>query len=388
LKICIISQQMRNVISGPGLHANLLTNSLMKDGHDVTVILPEDQCPEREPIFKLTRVPKPRFAYNQARWISLSYHFGKALHTLEKKEKFDLIHFTDAREALFCPSQFPRIGNANDTYAAELYSLGHYRQNYNDWFKRWAYYKFVHACERWTFPRLDAIIANSLFTSKILAKNYKLNASKLFTCYKSVDKEVYRKSFERHERPSQHPPRVLFVGGNMQRKGLPTLISSARQVIQALPNCEFWVVGRDTAETNMRLLCEQNKVADHFNFLGWKSQADLINIYAQADLFVMPSLVEALGVAFLEAMAAGVVVIGTPVGGITEIIEDGYNGRLTPVKNDTRLAEVIIEVLSLPELQHQYRFAALKTVDDFSIEKMMKNTYQIYQQVLAKRKIN
>ncbi len=117
---------------------------------------------------------------------------------------------------------------------------------------------------------------------------------------------------------------------------------------------------------------------DSFKFLGWKSQKDLVEIYAQSSAFVMPSLTEALGVAFLEAMAAGVPVVGTSVGGIPEIIQDGYNGRLVPPDYPVKLAHALVEILRDRQVAERYREAGLQTTAQFTVEKMMDCTYEIY----------
>lgn len=382
LSVCVVTQQFKEIISGPGLHANNLVRYLVKDGHQVTILAPEAQKAAFSTHYDFFGVASPRFARSQARWFSLSWRFRNALRLLENKKKFDLIHFTDAREALFCGSKSPRIGNVNDTYSAELFSPGYYRRHYDDWLIRWMYYLLVHKLEKRIYPRLDAVIANSRYTASVLAREYGLKAPQLRLCYKSVDADFFRQSLRRRLQQEAHPPRVLFVGGNMQRKGLPLLLRAAPAMLQRIPNIEFWIVGRDRAEKMLRQMGSQLGIDTHVHFLGWKSQAELVDLYAQADVFIMPSLVEAFGVAFLEAMAAGLPVIGAAVGGIPEIIEDGKNGRLIPPGDEGKLVETVVEMLSSPALQSQFREEGLKTVKQFSVERMMSETYKIYWDVL------
>jgi len=100
--ICVATQQYRSVISGIGLHARNLVARLSADGHAVVLLAPEDQRPPNGGPLSFYGVPPPLFAGTQARWLTLAWSFGRALRTLQRKQAFDLIHFTDARESLFC----------------------------------------------------------------------------------------------------------------------------------------------------------------------------------------------------------------------------------------------------------------------------------------------
>jgi glycosyltransferase involved in cell wall biosynthesis len=127
-------------------------------------------------------------------------------------------------------------------------------------------------------------------------------------------------------------------------------------------------------------------VSNQFHFLGWKSPDDLIDLYAQSTLYVMPSLTEAFGIVFLEAMAAGLPVIGTSVGGIPEIIQDGVNGRLVPPRNPTALADTILGLIRQPEEQERLRRGGLERIQQFTSDNGMKCTYSVYESVLSRFK--
>ena len=385
LRICVLTQQLGSVFSGIGQHTRNLVTHLTTAGHRVWVVAPYDQRPAGELPYSFVGVPNPLLKNNHARWISLSINFARCLTSLEKKYKFDIIHFTDAREALFSRTKTPIVGNMNDTYSAQLQSLAYYRHHYNDWLFRWVYYHFVHACEARGLPRLKAILAISYFTAEVMTSRYRLKPEHIYICHYSVDPTFFAPAIELRRQMPSHPPYVLFVGGNMQRKGLPILIQAAARVLEDFPDTQFWIVGKDQAEPKMRNLCNKWQVASSFHFLGWQLQVDLLKLYAQADVFTIPSLIEAFGVVFLEAMSAGVPVIGTNVGGIPEIIQDGQNGLLVPPSNPMALAETIVELLRDKTLKEKFQCAGLATAQSFNVEHMMEITYGVYQKLVENR---
>ena len=384
-----MTQQYKNVISGVGLHATNLTKALIKEGHTITLLLPEDQAPQLSlPNLTVVTVKKPRFSQSQARWLSLSFSFNAALRKLEAQDRFDLIHFTDARESFFCAPNAPMIGHVNDTYSAELKTPLDYRKNYPDWLMRWLYYSAVHFLESRKLQRLKLIVANSHFTAETIAKAYPKIASKVRHCYKSVDIARYQQVRETREAapPDPNQPVILFVGSNMYRKGVPDLIKAATGVIKKHPKAKFVIVGNDKSIELLKRLCSALRVDQNFEFAGWRSQEDLLGYYQQATVFAMPSLTEALGVAFLEAMAAGVPVIGTDVGGIPEIIQHGFNGLLVPVKSPLFITEAINQLLADDSLRKRLAKNACITLSKFDVSSMMECTLKLYREFVEKQK--
>jgi len=385
VNICIVTQQYKNVISGVGLHANNLTAALLAQGHTITLLLPEDQAPQlTAPRLTVVTVKKPHFNQNQARWLSLSLLFNKALKKLEAANRFDLIHFTDARESFFCSPKAPMIGHVNDTYSAELASPLYYKKHYPDWLFRWLYYRVVHFLESIKLHRMKILVANSNFTANTIKNAYPKAASKVRVCYKSVDIERYREIYQIRKDAPSDPNRItiLYVGSNMYRKGVPDLIKAAPGVLEVYPEARFVLVGQDKSIDRLKKICKDLIVERSIDFLGWQSQENLLLLYQQATVFVMPSLTEALGVTFLEAMAAGVPVVGTNVGGIPEIIQDGVSGLLIPVESPLLISGAINQILSDRELRQKLVRNAYDTLAKFDVAKMMECTQKLYQEVV------
>ena len=382
ISVCIVTQQYKSIISGIGLHTRFLLSGLCHAGHRVTLLTQVNQyssekIPENVEVFT---VPKAFWQGSQARWIPLAWYFARKLKQIDAVNRFDIVHFTDAREAFWFAGSHPAVvGNVNDYYAAHLQPLSYYRRYYYDANVRWLYYLFVHQCEQRVLPRLGAIIANSEYTRVAIQQAYKVDPNRLFKCYKCIDHSCY--NYDISSRDYTQGP-ILFVGGNMQRKGLATLIHASRLVVAKYPSIKFCVVGQDTKLDIFRRMSYRLGVEKHFEFLGWVSNENLKSLYNQARVFVMPSLMEAFGVALLEAMACGTPVVATRVGGITEFIEHGNNGWLVEPGNPEELANALLSILGDIKLAAHLGKQGRITAQRFGMEQMIACTYQVYKSLL------
>lgn len=378
--ICVITQQLGHIFSGPGVYAKNLIWSLIQNGYDVHVIAPYTQRPTGDLPYKFIGVSEPFKMKSQARWIQLSLQFSIIFNKICKRTRFDLVHFTDAREALFFQKKrYPLIGNVNDTYAAELKPLAYYRQYYYDWFQRWIYYKFVQATEGSVYRKFDRIIANSYFTAEVVQKQYQIHSQQISMCYKSIDYHFWEDRSGPHSLNNQN---ILFTGTNFQRKGLPVLIRAAPEILKEFPDVIFTVVGEDPSMDKMKILAANYGVLHNFNFLGWQSQDNIRNLLTKSDILVLPSLTESLGIVILEAMAAGVPVIASNIGGIPEIVQNGVNGILIAPDDPANLSEAITNVLTDKNLSQLLIENGKSTAHKFNLENMMLCTYKIYKDVL------
>jgi glycosyltransferase involved in cell wall biosynthesis len=104
------------------------------------------------------------------------------------------------------------------------------------------------------------------------------------------------------------------------------------------------IVGSGGEEQKLRALTKELGVEERVEFLGHTSQSDIPNLLTGADIFVRPSRSEGFGNSFVEAMAAGLPVVGTRVGGIPDFLKDGETGLLVAVDDPKDLA-VKLELL-------------------------------------------
>lgn len=179
------------------------------------------------------------------------------------------------------------------------------------------------------------------------------------------------------------------VGRLCSSKGQHILIKAAAVVIKRFRRAFFIIVGGDLEEKGeyrekLENLTEELGIKDHIIFTGYRS--DILDLMKTFDIFVLPSRAEALPVVILEAMAAKKPVIVTGVGGNTEVVIDGKTGTLVPPENPSSLAEAIIHHLENPEAsQDMGRRGYERVKRHFTRKRMVKQTFQIYDEVLRRR---
>jgi phosphatidyl-myo-inositol dimannoside synthase len=139
---------------------------------------------------------------------------------------------------------------------------------------------------------------------------------------------------------------ILFVGGLLERKGVTHLVDAVRRLPQRL-RARLILVGEGPDLPDLEAQARGAGIADRVEFRGQVSQDALHHAYASADVFVLPAVVDArgdtegLGVVLLEAMNYRLPVIGSSLGGITDIIHDEETGLLVPQRDPQALAAAL-----------------------------------------------
>ncbi|MFA6602020.1 MAG: glycosyltransferase family 4 protein [Candidatus Paceibacterota bacterium] len=119
------------------------------------------------------------------------------------------------------------------------------------------------------------------------------------------------------------------------------IISSLSQLP---PNFKLLIIGRGPDEAKLKVQVSKLNLSERVTFLGYIPHASLPPYLQASDIFVRPSLTEGLGNSFLEAMAAGLPVIATPVGGIPDFLKDGETGLFCEVRNPRSIAQKVLKL--------------------------------------------
>jgi glycosyltransferase involved in cell wall biosynthesis len=166
--------------------------------------------------------------------------------------------------------------------------------------------------------------------------------------------------------PQDGPLRLLFVGRYGERKGCSELIAALAQARASGADATLRFVGQeeyDGEERTLRQDVEEFGVAGAVDFVGVMGGDDLARCYAEAQVLCLPSRREGVPLVLLEAMAFGLPVIATPVGGIVDYVTDGDNGLLVPPGDIDALAASIQALAADRELRDRLGEAGRRRID-------------------------
>jgi glycosyltransferase involved in cell wall biosynthesis len=194
--------------------------------------------------------------------------------------------------------------------------------------------------------------------------------------------------FRQHFKIDAEESLILYVGRIASNKGLDTLIRSLPQVLEEVPNAQLAIVGQDEGlKDELTELAKSLKVEGHILFTGHITDDMLFrSSFAACDVFVLPSEYEAFGIVLLEAMACEKPCIGTRVGGVPEVIEDGKTGLIVEYKDADTLGMSIIALLQDEDKSHEMgKLGRQRVIDNFTWDIVVDKIEKVYEEVLASK---
>jgi glycosyltransferase involved in cell wall biosynthesis len=160
-------------------------------------------------------------------------------------------------------------------------------------------------------------------------------------------------------------------------KGLVDLIRAVASLCPEFPALRLEIAGTGPQREDLEKEVERLGLTGRVHFLGW--QPDLGPIFRSWDIFAIPSLEEGLPIAALEAMAAGLPVVATSVGGLPEAVEDGQTGYLIPPSDVTALTARLRLLIRNPNGRRAMGAAGRERArNDFSVDRMVREIAAIY----------
>lgn len=145
---------------------------------------------------------------------------------------------------------------------------------------------------------------------------------------------------------NDEPVTIVTVARLVEEKGLGYALEALADVRKQRPHLaiRYRILGGGPLENSLRAQAKQLALDDVVEFMGPQDQAIVRSVLAQADLFLLPSVAEALPVSIMEAMACGLPVVATEVGSVAELVKGGQTGRLVPPADSKALARALLEM--------------------------------------------
>ena len=175
---------------------------------------------------------------------------------------------------------------------------------------------------------------------------------------------------------------ILSLGLVGQRKGSYDLIEAFGRLVRAVPEARLTIAGNGEVD-QARALVTRLGLEGKVRLPGWIEMAQKDALLHNADIYVLPSYNEGLPVSVLEAMASGVPVVTTPVGGLPDLIHNGVNGILVPAGDVEALANALMELCHNPMRGCEIGGAGRETVaENYALEVVIPKLDEIYDSVV------
>jgi glycosyltransferase involved in cell wall biosynthesis len=389
MKVCLVNALFHPFSGGVEKHMLELSRELVKQDVDVTIVTARiEGTPAYEEMdgVKVHRVPclsvkvpglyPPPFV--------MSPFFSLYLKRLDDENGFDIIHlqnrfFVDFdTAALYAKIKnkpfMMTIHNARPLGISLPISV--FGSAY-DW-----------AIGRWPFAMADRIIAVSEWVRHDIAK-YRIDENKIVAVHNGINVGSFRPTAATNVRKQYGigGPMLLFVGRMITQKGVPYLIDAMPLVLQRHPDTRLLLVGRGSALESLKKKVGAMGLEKSVIFSGYMTEEMLKEAYGTCDMFVLPSVWEVLPIAILEAMASGKPVVCTNAGGNAELVKDGHNGYVVPMRSPEELAGRINALLDDPEkMKSMGRAGRRRAEDEFDWKLIAARTKRVYEELLMEKK--
>jgi glycosyltransferase involved in cell wall biosynthesis len=240
----------------------------------------------------------------------------------------------------------------------------------------------------------DKIICVSQAVERFVTVNERIRKEKTCLIYNAVAppesllNDDFRNELRRSLGFESEAIVIAVVASLTANKGHGFLISAFRQIFSTHPSVRLLIVGDGPLREQLEIVTRQLMLDRAVVFTGIRQ--DVFSLLQTADIFVLPSQErEGLGVALIEAMAVGLPVIGTDLGGIPEVIEDGENGFLVSPGSSEQLAEALRKLVADQALRTGMGLRGRQMYEEkFTMPKMIQQIETLYDQLLAEKICN
>lgn len=378
MKILLLNYEFPPLGGGAGRATYNLARQLARDGHQVDVLTsksPGDPYEERVEGFMVYRVRSLRKGIHEC---GLLGAFSFVLYglppflKLTQNQDYDLLHYFFGLPTAFLtllPGKHRRIPYVLSLRGSDVPGYDPYN------LKLALFHQLLKPLTRriWNRARTVAALSHSLRRTALET----VPECSMAVIPNGIDTRLFSPPVKRP--PSNGDLRLITVCRLLERKGIQHLLQALSEMHD--PSVRLLIVGTGNYEESLKSLCVKLGLNGSVNFFGYCPSENLRELYGRHDVFVLPSLAESFGLVFLEAMACGLPVIGTKIGGIPDIVQ-AENGILVEPGDIPAIGTAIRRmkdyVSSRKEMATRNR---QRVLDHFTWKMVMEDYLRIYQMV-------
>jgi glycosyltransferase involved in cell wall biosynthesis len=370
MKILVLIHEFPPVGGGGGRAAQDICLGMVKRGHEITVLTAHLKgLPKEEMIdgIRVQRLPSLRQEAFRADLKAMAGYILSGLWVgfrLIKRWQPDLIHVHFAVPAGALAWGLSKLTGIPYVMTVHLGDVpGGVPEKTGGWFK-WIM-PFTHPVWR------DAkhVIAVSEFTRQLALKHYEREIDVIPS---GVDLDRLRPADIR----IRNPPRIVFAGRFMEQKN-PVQIVRTLSDLKDLPwHCVM--IGDGPLMPDIQKIVAEYSLQERFIFTGWVTPEQVLDWFDKSDILFMPSLSEGLPVVGVQALAKGLAIVASKIGGFVDIVDDGENGFLVDLADPSQFSSGLRKLLSDVSYLQQFREVSLKKAVQFDIAHIVKQYERIF----------
>jgi glycosyltransferase involved in cell wall biosynthesis len=327
MRICLLSKMYPPVSGGSAMYAYEIANALGKRGHDVDVYT-QSKSDDKSSLSVHDNVSV--YSLTTARRYLVTFetiYYSIRARSQVDLDDYDIIHGTLMPASTITLSDrltfdTPIVLTSHSFALSEVFA--HSPEKPADYLLKYAFHPMNVVMDNIAARSADAVIAISSEMNDQLVTKYGLPSEKVTTVSHGVDTDRYRPRDGTHPAVSEDCLSLLFVGRLISRKGADLAIEALAETDST--DIELLIAGTGRLGSKLEQLAADLGVSDRVNFLGYVPDEDLPLLYSSADVTLFTSNYEGFGLVLLESLASGTPVIGSAVGGIPDMIEDGVSG--------------------------------------------------------------
>jgi len=358
-------------IGGPATYVPLIAKALTERGHQVTVLTtsePENlQWDDNAYPFSVLRINR-----RQRIWLRLLKCVAKALRLGRTADVIyaNGIYFETAIANKFLQKPLVMKIVGDEAWERSV-RKGWTKDNFEDFQQRRQSWQaeLLKRHRSWVVRQADKVIVPSQYLANWVVK-WGVPAEKVVVIYNAVE---IPDSIEPLPVPLKTPIKAITVGRLVPWKRVNRLL----EALEKIPELGLVVVGDGPERPRLERMAQDLGVSDRVYFAGQRSKRETIGLMAACDFFVLNSTYEGLPHVVLEAMALGLPVVATAVGGIPEVVRDGETGVLVSPE-DRMLESTLLTLVSNKEMKQQLGERAQRWIrENMSLEAMVVLTEQV-----------
>ncbi len=390
LRVCVVSPLYHPSLGGLGKQAQLLSERLAENGVDIFVIarrmkgMPPAAFSRKIRVYRAWSIKPYLHNFEKVEpinvMISLFFSISCARLLFKKRKQYDIVHFHGASLPLLLNIPVLKLLNKRVIAKVAGAKLGIEAGALNG-----RYYGLGSLAVR-LLKMVDAFVATTEEIEEGLLEDG-VSAEKINRVPNFIDTDRFTRSSAdfkegmKANKGYKDSRVVTFSGRFIYLKGIIFLLEGWRDVAKLLPDARLLLLGDGPLLYDMKEAARRLGIADSVEFLGHVPHVN--DFLSMTDVFVLPSLQEGMPNSLLEAMACGLPVVATRIGGVVDVVRDEENGILVEPRDPKGLAKGVVRLLKNDALAARISLRAYQTIREcYNLDDIIHKYHELYKKIL------